>query len=564
MIHNIKRNWFIYLFLIIVTLAVYSRVTDFDILHFDDSTYITENPHIRQGVTPDAVKWALTARYQANWMPVTWISYMIDYHGYSRSLPGFASLTEAATYHRTSLILHVLNTLLLFVFLNWVTQSRWKSATVAAIFAVHPLQVESVAWIAERKNVLSTFFMMLTLISYAWYVKRPAVRRYLLSLVCFVLGLMAKPMLVSLPIILLLLDYWPLKRQQSGYSRRQLTLEKLPLAAASAVVAIVTVLAQRGDEAVRSLAKYPLGERLANAAVSYIAYIGKAFWPVKLSCFYPHPHDTIPTWQVAAAWVLLAMLTFVALRVARRLPQVTVAWLWYLVTLVPVIGIVQVGGQAMADRYMYVPMIGLLIGLTWGLAEVIHPKLPHRAAILGTLGCLAIACLAPVAYRQAGVWKDDIVLFSHAVEVTRANSQMHYNLANSYLSLGEDEKAAKHFRAAADINPHDGESRNNLAMILLAQAESEGASDASAYVYQGIRFSRSRIDEAREHFAAATALLPDSAGPHRYLACVLMIQGHIDQAIAEFETAQKIDPDAGTREALREALAARRPPKEDK
>ncbi len=563
MTHNIKRNWFIYIFLVFITLVVYSRVVEFELLHFDDNTYVTDNPNIRQGITPAAIKWAVSGKYEANWIPLTWVSYMLDYQGYARSWPGFGP-DEASVYHRTNLILHVLNTLLLFLVLGLLTGSRWKSTLAAAVFAVHPLHVESVAWVAERKDVLSTFFMMLTLLGYLWYVKRPGTLRYAPTLAAFLLGLMSKSMLVTLPILLLLLDFWPLKRLGSSDDAkahqgllRRLIIEKAPFFAASLAVGIVTMLVQERGEALRSLAGYPMGERLANAAVSGVAYIGKMLWPVKLSCFYPHPHDTLPVWQVVAAVAALTGITLVAFRVSKRLPHVTVGWLWYLVTLLPVIGIIQVGAQAMADRYTYVPMIGISIAVIWGLAEAVRQKMRYKTRILAAVSCVVLVGLMARAHSQVSVWRDDITLFSHAVTVTPGNSQMEYNLANSYLNLGEDEKAAEHFRRTVEINPYDAEAHNNLAMILLQMAEEKGADEADAYEFQGARFSRAEIDQARQHFAAAARLLPGTAGPHRYLACVLMIQGDLDGAIAEFEAALKVRPDSGTEEALREAMAAR-------
>lgn len=560
MVQHVKRNWFIYLFLMIITLVVYSRVVDFQLLHYDDNTYITDNSHIRQCVTPDAVKWALSGKYEANWIPLTWLSYMLDYRAYAHSLPGCDH--EASVYHRTNLLLHLLNTLLLFSVLMIFTGSRWKSALVAAIFAVHPLHVESVAWVAERKDVLSTFFMMLTLLAYVSYVRRPGVGRYILTALAFTLGLMAKSMLVTLPVLLLLLDFWPLKRlagsdsdKSSPQPLRKLLIEKLPLFAISLVVGLITITAQEHGGAVRSLVRYPVGERLANAAVSYLAYIGKMVWPAKLACFYPHPHNTIPAWQTAGSVAVLTIATLAAIRLSRRLPQVTVGWMWYLVTLLPVIGIVQVGAQAMADRYMYVPMIGLSIAAVWGAAELIKPKGRQREVAL-TFGCVILACLAIRAHSQVAFWQDDISLFKHAIEVTSKNSQMEYNLANSYLNEGDPDQAATYFLAAIHDNPYDGQSHNNLAMVLLQQAE--GANEPDAYVFQGSHFSREKITQADEHFRAAVHLLPGAAGPHRYLACVLMIEGKFNAAIAEFKISLSISPDSGTEQALQEALAARR------
>lgn len=565
MIVNIKRNWFIYAVLAALTLVVYSQVMTFPFVSYDDGIYVTNNAHIRDGITPSSLAWALTGKYEANWIPLTWVSYMLDHQVSASASSGEEN---ASTYHRTNLLLHVMSTLLLFLLLGTLTGSRWRSALVAAIFAVHPLHVESVAWVAERKDVLSTFFMMLTLLAYVSYVRRPGAGRYILTMIAFVLGLMSKSMLVTLPVLLLLLDFWPLKRvggsSDEGEAKqrpcRKLLVEKLPFFAAALVAGVVTVMAQEHGEAVRSFVRYPMGERLANGAVSYLAYIGKTLWPTKLACFYPHPHNTIPIWEVAGAVVALAVLTFIAIRAARRLPQVAVGWLWYLVTLVPVIGIVQVGAQGMADRYMYVPMIGLSIAVVWGVAELVRPSFRHRTVVLGVVSCLLLVCLMVKAHSQVGMWKDDIVLFTHAIDVTSANSLMQFNLADSYLNQGDSDQAAEHFRAALDFSPNDAESQNNLAMILLQQAQEEGAAGSDSYVFQEVRFSRSKIDEADEHFRAAVRLLPNSAGPHRYLACVLMIEGKTDEAIAEFRAALRINPDSSTQQALQEALANKQAP----
>lgn len=570
MVQHVKRNWFIYLLLIAVTLIVYSRVVDFQLVHYDDSTYVMDNPHILRCINLESVRWAMSGKYEANWMPLTWISYMLDYQGYARSWPCYAADSAAHIYHRTNLILHVMNTLLLFVLLSLSTGSRWKSALAAAVFSVHPLHVESVAWVAERKDVLSTFFLMLTLLAYLSYTRKPGVLRYSVATVTFVLGLMSKSMLVTVPVLLLLLDFWPLRRAaymkngaSSGSPIGKLLIEKLPLFAVSLAVGVITIVVQERGEAMRSLATYPMGERLANAVVSYWVYIGKTFWPVNLACFYPHPHDTIPTWQVVISAVALVLATAAAVRLAKRLPQVTVGWLWYLVMLLPVIGIIQVGAQAMADRYSYVPMIGLSVALIWG-AAALTPRSGGRTAVFGALSCLMVACLMVRAYSQVGVWKDDIVLFAHAVGVTHGNSQMHFNLANSYLNQGDEDLAAEHFEAAIRINPADGESHNNLAMILLQRAERTGADDPDAYVFQGARFSRKDIRKAGAHFGAAAKLMPGGAGPHRYLACVLMIQGRLDEAIAEFRASLAIGPDTSTQEALREAILAKQASREGK
>ncbi len=399
-------------------------------------------------------------------MPVTWISFFID-----RGMhPDLYGPQDPHIYHRTNIVLHVLNALLLFVVLSALTGARWPSAFVAALFAVHPLHVESVAWIAERKDVLSTFFMLLTIWAYAGYArsatkktdvsetrndrlrsrKRKAHRssareatssgggrwwRYALVVVLYALGLMAKSMLVTLPILLLLLDFWPLRRvvespkskvesqgpdQPGGshllptpHSLFPLVVEKLPLFALALATGVIAVFAQHWGKSLGSFQHYPFGVRLANAAVSYVAYIGKSFWPVRLACFYPHPLGTIPTWQVGACAGLLAVVTAGAIVVARRLPYVTVGWLWYVITLLPVIGIIQVGGQSMADRYTYITLIGFWVAVVWAAYEFVG-KTRAGGIALSVAAVAVLACLAVRASSQARYWRDDLTLFEHA------------------------------------------------------------------------------------------------------------------------------------------------------
>lgn len=526
MVSSIKRDWFIYLFLIAITLIVYSQVTEFEFVHYDDDVYVTENNHVKTGFTLANLKHAFTLTEDGNWIPLVWISLMTDHvmsvHTHSDE---YGNDENPAVYHRTNLILHLLNTLLLFTALSAMTGLRWRSAVVAAIFAVHPLHVESVAWVAERKDVLSTLFMMLTLCVYLWYVKRPCIGRYLLVAAIFVLGLMSKQMLVTLPIVLLLLDMWPLKRNMAskktpGEPLRKLILEKIPLLMLAFAASVATVLAQGHQKSVMSLVKYPLGVRLDNSLVSYISYIAKTFLPMKLACFYPHPSNTLPIWQVVACGLVLVALTIAAIRVARKLPYLTVGWLWYLITLLPVIGIVQVGFQAMADRYAYITQIGLSIAIVWGVSELL---IYRRAGILklGVLSGLVIACLMVRAHSQASVWKNDLALFTHAVDVTSNNAIAQYNLANHLMDNGQLDIAIAHFREAVRIDPNKSDAHNNLGIAL---------------------YKQSNFSEAMEHFKTAVRLRPNYVDAHLNIASILMSQKNNTEAISHLEIVHRIQP----------------------
>ncbi len=346
---SLHSDFWIYLVLFVTTFAVYVQVRQFDFVNYDDPEYVSKNLHVREGITPAGIAWAFTSGDSANWLPLTRISHMFD-----AQLFGMRS----GFHHLTNVLIHALATLLLFAFLSRATHMRWPSAFVAFVFALHPLHVESVAWIAERKDVLSAFFWFLALWSYVRYAERPGLGRYLLVLLPFCLGLMAKPMIVTLPFVLLLLDVWPLRRA-ARFGK------KLPFFALSAAVAITTYLVQRSSGAVKALTVFPIGLRVENALVSYCVYLGKMFWPASLAVFYPYPL-TVPVWKYTIAGLAIVSISALAVRLFRAYPYVAVGWFWYLGTLLPVIGLVQVGAQARADRYMYVPMVGLAIILAWG------------------------------------------------------------------------------------------------------------------------------------------------------------------------------------------------------
>lgn len=541
MFNSTKRDWFIYLFLIVITLAVYSRVTESKFVHYDDYIYVADNDHVKTGLTLDNVRWAFAGKYESNWMPLTWISFMADHEIGSQSYSmEYGNAENPVVYHVTNLVLHILNTILLFVVLSAFTGFRWRSLVVAAIFAVHPLHVESVAWVAERKDVLSTFFMMLALWAYLSYSRHRGVGRYLLVMVAFALGLMSKSMLVTLPVVFLLLDFWPLRRvsgwtgdkQLSGESWRNLVREKIPFFALSLAAAAVAVLAQDRGHSLGKLADYPLGVRLANAVVSYIAYIGKAIWPVNLACLYPHPKNTLPVLLVIGSGLLLAAITYCAVRAARRLPYVTVGWLWYVITLLPVIGIVQVGSQALADRYTYIPLTGLSIAVVWGACELAARRRAAIAALAVVTG-VVLVCLMVRAQLQVGFWSDDFALFGHAIKITRNNAIAQYNMADSLIAEQKSDQAIPYLLEAIRIDPNKAEAHNNLGGLLLAGNDPQGA---------------------LEHFRAAVRIRPSYGDAQSNLGLTLVQMGKVEEAIPHLQVAHRLKPDdevIGT--ALRDA-----------
>ena len=489
---------------------------------YDDDKYVTANPHVQAGLTKESIVWAFTSAHASNWHPLTWISHMLDCQVYGMNPMG---------HHLTNLLFHIANTLLLFLVLSRMTKSIWRSAFVAALFGIHPLRVESVAWVAERKDVLSTFFFMLTVLSYVWYVKRPNVGRYPLVLALFAFGLMAKPMLVTLPFILLLLDYWPLGRFQSkgkkamegSWTGWKLIWEKAPLFALSAASSVATYLAQRLGGAVRELDQYPLGIRVANTLVAYISYIRKMIWPSDLAVFYPHPGKGLPEWQVVGTGLLLAGIFVLVIRAWRRRPYLAVGWLWYIGTLIPVIGLVQVGLQGMADRYSYVPLIGLFIMIAWGVPDLMSRKgRAPRAGYLAVLAGLAVCALTVCAWIQVGYWRGDVALFSHAIEVTRDNAIAHNNLGRALKIQGKFDEAFYHYREALRIAPRYADAQYNFANALMR---------------------RGKIDEAIAHYYEAIKLNPKSAEAHNNLANTLASQGRTEEAFQECQEAIRLKPD---------------------
>ncbi len=441
--------------LALLTLAAYLPMLHNGFVNLDDGFYVTGNPHVREGITRASVAWALTANVANNWHPLTLLSHQLDVHLFG---------LDPAGHHATSLLLHLANTLLLFAVLRGMTGALWRSAAVAALFAVHPAHVESVAWVAERKDVLSALFWILAMAAWTGYARRPSLSRYLLAALMMILGLMAKPMVVTLPFALLLLDVWPLERLGLGWKR--LIAEKLPLLALSAAASLVTLRYQRTSLAPLDLVPWSL--RLANAAVSYAAYLGKLLLPRNLAVFYPIPLS-IPPWEVAGAAALLAALTALAVWKARQAPWLLAGWLWFLGTLVPVIGLVQVGRQGMADRYTYIPSIGLFVTIVWGIAWGIAALARERRMILVTAAVAAILALAMGTWIQVGYWRDSVALYRHTLAVTRGNYVAHLGLAKALVVKRDWEGAAEQYRAALALRPGLTEARAGLEAVLKAK-----------------------------------------------------------------------------------------------
>ena len=457
-----KRRVVISLLLGLLALAVYNPVARMGFVNYDDIAYVTGNRNVQDGLTWKTVHWAFVSTEAANWHPVTWLSHALDCQLFH---------LKAAGHHYDNVLLHALCVVLLFLFLESATRWVGPSAVVAALFAVHPMNVESVAWVSERKNVLCTLFFLVGLCAYLWYSRKPVWKRYLAVVVTFALALMSKPMAVTFPFVLLLLDYWPLERMRPSYSSDKtntssphqarsfalLVLEKIPLLVLSGASAVITVIAQKGGGAVRT--QYGLGLRAENAIVSYARYGGKAFWPSHLAAMYPFPRNGVPVWQTLVAMAILLSISCAVL-LARK-GYLVMGWLWFLGTLIPVIGLVQVGEQAMADRYAYIPFVGLFIAVAWGIAELVEP-FPRRSLYLSAAAMLMTAVLAVVAHVQIKYWESTTALWSHTLQVTGPNFVAEDNLGAELIKQGDINGAREHFQSAININPLDPFSQLNI------------------------------------------------------------------------------------------------------
>jgi protein O-mannosyl-transferase len=539
-----RSGFWIHAALFVATFAVYAQVRHFDFLNFDDPDYVTGNSHVRHGITSDGLRWAFTSGEAANWFPVTRLTHMLDVQLFG---------LRSGWHHLTNVLIHALAAMILFAFLQRATRARWPSAFVAFLFALHPLHVESVAWVAERKDVLSALFWFLALWAYVRYAERPELRRYALVLAVFCLGLMSKPMTVTLPLVLLLLDVWPLRRPRTA----RLLWEKIPFFALSAAVAIATFLVQRGTGAVESLSVHPIAMRVENALVSYVVYIVKMFWPTRLAAFYPYPQD-VPAWEAVLAGLAIVAITVLVLRSLRDRPYLAAGWLWFLGTLVPVIGLVQVGSQARADRYMYIPMVGLSIMLAWGAADVVR-RWPGAKRPVSALAAAACLSLTAVTWFQLQHWKNSESLFQHAIEVTKGNAVAHHNLGNILLRVpARLPEAVAQLEEALRLEPNSPKVHTDLGVALSkmpgrlpdAIAEYRAAlrlEPDSAIVHNNLGNAladiRGGLPLAVSEYETALRLKPDYAEAHNNLGTALSKIGRLPEALAEFEAAVRIDPD---------------------
>ena len=561
-------------------LACYHPVSDYGFVNYDDPLYVTDNVHVKEGVTMEGLLWAFRDMKSTNWHPLTWFSHMLDWQLFRANAGG---------HHWTNVIFHLLNTILLFSVLRLMTGTLWRSACVAALFAVHPMNVESVAWVAERKNVLSTCLGLFTLLLYVFYIRKPGRKRYLPILTAFALGLMAKSMLVTLPFLMLLLDLWPMRRfpmhPLKGDARRftegsqqapilpisfsGLLLEKIPLLLmASGSIALTLLAAQRGS-ALTTFTHFPLTVRLANSLHAYAAYIGKFFWPQDLAVFYPHP-GTLALWQTILSGLLIASVTVLVLKQGRSRLYLLVGWFWFLGTLVPVIGLVQVGLQAMADRYAYLPIIGLFIMLVWGAEDLSGQSRRGRMAVI-FLFTLLILAGGLFTRHQLRFWESGRSLFTHALFVTERNDIAHSNLAQSLFQEGDWDEAVAHYREAIRINPKYANHYNNLGAVMVHQGKIDEAigqyrmtlalnpSHVGALFNMGLAMeSLGRLSEADSFYEAVLREDPEHVLAHRQLGVSAVKKGLYEKAIIHFQAALRLRPgDPALKEALSKASEQR-------
>ena len=498
------------LFLAALTWLVFGQTLRHDFINYDDPRYVYENTKITSGVSLSGIAWAFTHIHSMNWHPLTTISHMLDCQVYGLKPGG---------HHFTNVLLHIVAAILLFLALQEMTGTFWNSAFVAAVFAIHPLRVESVAWIAERKDVLSGVFFMLTLLAYVHYVRLPSIGRYLVVVFALACGLMSKPMLVTLPFVLLLLDHWPLDRIRGRFWKR--VAEKIPLLALSAVSSIGTLVAQKG--AVGWTEELPILERINNAIISYVLYIWQMVWPANLAVFYPHPENRLLPWEIISSLLLLVCGTAIPIALRKQRPYLITGWLWYLGMLVPVIGLVQVGWQGRADRYTYLPQIGLYIAITWTVADLTAFWRRQRT-ILSTAAILTIGVLTWRAWAQTWYWRDSEILFKHALAVTTNNDVAENNLGIVYLRQGNVDEAISLLQAAVDLRPDNSPAHENLAKALL---------------------QKGKVADALIHYQKLLELQPDNIEVHNIVGTALIQQRRIREGVEEWEKVLAIQPDNG-------------------
>ncbi len=544
---------FVYSVIALATLSVYLPVKSFDFVVYDDDKYVFNNSRVQEGLTSKNILWSLTAFEASNWHPLTWVSHMTDIQIFG---------LNAGRHHLTSVGFHILNTILLLIWLNTMTGEFWKSSFVAALFALHPLHVESVAWIAERKDVLSTFFCFLALLSYTRYCQKQNRQQYLLSLFFFICALMAKPMIVTLPFVFLILDYWPLKRFPEVFSIKiplhdnrnfgRLLVEKIPFFMLSFLSCWITLAAQHST--IIPVEAFPLIPRIANSVISYTEYLTKMVFPFPLTVIYPFPR-TIYLWKVIASLFVVLSISFLAIRKLQHKPWLAVGWFWYIGTLSPVIGLVQVGVQRYADRYTYIPLIGLFIMIAWQVPEMVQ-SWKHKTTALSVSAAGILTILWVLTSFQVRHWENSITLFEHALKSTSENYVAHNNLGFALTEKGNYKQAIVHYREAIRIYPQFGYSLENLGLILYKQGNFKEAtihyqnaiaynanSERSYYMLGNIYSEQKQIDNAIIHYAKALKIRPDHVGALNNLGISLALIGKTDEALALFKEALRINPD---------------------
>ncbi len=518
--HRTTSRWVVFgvcICLALLTWAVFGQTLRHDFVNYDDPRYVYQNTRITNGLNIAGIAWAFTHIHAENWHPLTTITHMLDCQLYGLRANG---------HHSTNVLLHTIGVILLFIVLRQMTGAFWQSAFVAAVFAIHPLHVESVGWIAERKDVLSGVFFMLTLLAYLHYTRAPSIGRYFTVALVVALGLMSKPMLVTLPFVLLLLDYWPLGRfetHRSNTGRRllQLVLEKIPLIALSAVSSIVTFLAQRG--AIGWTEQLPVSARISNALVAYVVYLRQMFWPAGLAVFYPHPENRLPVLEISLAFIVLVGITAAAFVFRKKAPYIVTGWLWYLGMLVPVIGLVQVGWQGHADRYTYLPQIGLYVAVTWAVTDLTRSWRFQRMA-LGVAALIVVGVLSWRGWLQTSYWRDSETLFTHALAVTSNNDVALNNLGIIFLEKGQLDDAISKLQAAIDLRPENAPAHDNLAKALLKKGQ---------------------VAEAMVHYRKFLEIEPENIEARNTLGTALIQQGHLKEAIDQWQDALARQPDNG-------------------
>lgn len=508
-----QRATIICLLLALITLALYWPVTGFDFVNYDDPDYVTNNPAVQHGINAASVRWAFTTDHASNWHPLTWLSHMADYALYGLNPQG---------HHRTNLLIHAANGVLLFLLLWQLTGSQWRSALVAALFAWHPLHVESVAWVSERKDLLCAFFWLLTMMAYVRYARKGSWVFYFLTLFFFTLGLLSKPMIVTLPFALLLLDYWPLERKGAT----KLVVEKIPFLALAVMECVVTVWAQKSANSVVSLAVLPFPVRVTNAVVSYVFYLWKLIWPADLALPYSYSHIWT-FWEAAGAVVCLLLISALAVLLRRKKPYLTVGWLWYLGTLLPVIGLTQVGIQPMADRYSYIPSIGIFVMLIWSIPNA-WAAWPRPGLVFGAVTAGVLIFLMTGTEVQLQYWRNSVTLMTHTLSVTHNNILAEYNLGEALARQGDETNAIIHYKDALAIEPNRVEAAYNT--------------QKQAHYNLGlIYFQHHQWPEAEEQFRACVKDSPDLSRAHYNLGAVFAAEGKMDAALQEFHQADRLE-----------------------